>query len=180
MSRREVLGRIGVLAAFALLIGAVAALLWANLSITPTFLIQPDGHATITDRGLAQIFSATFWYSVIALVGGLCVGVAAWISLRHLGWSIAPLTAGLALVGALACWVLGELVGPGAFAARLAAAETGDAVPTSLRLAAPSALALWVFAAQAIPLFAASLGPEVGPARPVPAPRGDVTEDVGV
>lgn len=45
----------------------------------------------------------------------------------------------------------------------MAHATGGDSVPMALELTTPSALAIWVFAAAAIPLFAASLGPEMDP-----------------
>lgn len=161
MGFRSTLTRTLVLTALALLVGAVGALLWANLSVLPRWTVHPDGHAEMTDLERTEVFSATFWYSVLALAGGLAIGVASWVRLRRLGWPVAVITAGLALVAGLTCWWLGEVFGPGPFAERLAAAQPGDRVPVALRLQAPSALAIWVFGAIAVPLFAASLGPEM-------------------
>lgn len=154
--------RVGILTALAVLIGVVGALVWANVAVLPAYVVQADGHATISENDLSQVFSGTFTYAVIGFVGGLAIGIAVWAQLRRLGWPVAPITAGLALLGGGTCWVLGELVGPGPFADRMAAAVPGESVPIALQLAAPSALAIWVFAAVAVPLFAASLGPEVG------------------
>lgn len=161
MTGRATISRIGTIAALSVLIGAVGALLWANLAVLPSYVVQSDGHAVISELDLAQVFSSTFWFSVLGLVGGLAVGVATWAALRTLGWPVAVLTAAFALLSGGACWLLGELVGPSSFASRMAGAKPGESVRTALHLDSPSALALWVFAAMAVPLFAASLGPEV-------------------
>lgn len=165
-----------VLTVLAVLVGAVAALLWANLTALPRWTVMADGHAEITDVARSQVFSANFWYSVIAVGGGLAIGLAAWVRLRTVGWPAAVITAALAVIGGLTCWWMGEMFGPGPFAERLAAAEPGQEVPIALRLTTPSALAIWVFAGVAVPLFAASLGPEVARADPT-AVRAD-KEDV--
>ena len=170
MGFRAATSRTLVLAVLAVLVGAVGALLWANVSVLPSWTVMADQHAEITDADLTQVFSATFWYSLIGVAGGLILGVAAWIRLRTVGWPVAVVTAVLALVGGLTCWWLGEVIGPGPFPERLAAAEPGQEVAIALRLAAPSALAIWVFSAVAVPLFAASLGPEVARAE---GARGD-------
>ena len=147
----------------AVLVGVVCALVWANLAVLPAYMVQSDGHALISDKDLAQAFSADFWFSVLALLGGAAIGVATWILLRMLGWPVALLTAVLSLLGGLTCWGVGALIGPGRFAERMAHATGGDSVQMALELTTPSALAIWVFAAAAIPLFAASLGPEMDP-----------------
>ena len=91
---------------------------------------------------------------------------------------VALVAVGVALVAGTSCWLIGETLGPGPFPPRMAAATAGESVPVSLRLYSVSALALWPFAAVAVPLFAASLGPEVAhvnlpwrrrAARPAPA-----------
>jgi hypothetical protein len=156
------------LVALSLLVGAVGALLWANLSVLPTWTVFADGHAELTDLERAEVFSASFWYSVLGVGGGLAIGIGSWVRLRRIGWPVALITAALALVGGLTCWWLGEVFGPGPFAERLAAAGEGEEVPVALRLQTPSALAIWVFAAVAVPLFAASLGPELVRTEPAP------------
>lgn len=166
--RRQTLRTAGVLMVLAVLVGGVGALLWANVVVLPEYVVGVDGRAEMSDRGLSEVFSATFWYSVIAVVGGLVVGVAAWVGLRRIGWPVALLSAAMGIAAGLICWWVGEFIGPAPFAERMAAAQPGDVVAISLRLGAPSALAIWVFSAVAVPLFAASLGPEMddGAARP--------------
>ena len=161
MGFRGGLSRSLVLTVLAILVGGVAALLWANLSVLPSWTVMADGHAELTDVERTQVFSANFWYSVLAVAGGLAIGIATWVRLRTVGWPVAAITAVLAVVGGLTCWWLGEVIGPGPFPERLAAAEPGQTVAQALRLTTPSALAIWVFTAVAVPLFAASLGPEV-------------------
>lgn len=179
MGFRSAVSRALVLTVLAVLVGAVCALLWANLTVLPVWTVMADGHAEATDTALTEVFSACFWYSVLAVGGGLAIGVAAWVRLRSVGWPVAVITAALAIVGGLTCWWLGELIGPGPFAERLAAAVPGDDVPIALRLSTPSALAIWVFTAVAVPLFAASLGPEVARAEPKrrPATHPTALED---
>ncbi|MFT3877998.1 MAG: hypothetical protein QM708_16490 [Propioniciclava sp.] len=160
MSLTRVLVRSGQLAGLAALLGVVGALVWANVTELPSYVVQADGHATIAESDVAKLFSGNFWFVVIGAFAGLAVGVASWIRLRSLGWMVAVITAALSVLAAIVCWKVGELIGPGPFAARLAAAGAGDQVRIALTLTTPSALAAWVFAATAVPLFAASLGPD--------------------
>lgn len=160
MGLKRVVKRLAQLAGLAVLIGAVGALVWANVTYLPSYVVQADGRATISDADMAMLFSANFWFVMIGLVAGLAVGIAAWIRLRVIGWPVALVAAGMALVAAVVCWQVGQLIGPGPFAQRLAEAGPGETVPVALGLTTPSALAAWVFAATGVPLFAASLGPD--------------------
>lgn len=154
--------RVGLLVAVALILGALGALLWVNLAQLPSFVVGSDGSTTIDERSMAEVASADWWFSVLAVVGGLLLGTAVWCMLRSIGWPVAFVTVGVALVAGVTCWLVGESLGPSPFAPRLAAATAGEVVPVALRLHAPSALALWPFAAVAVSLFASALGPEVG------------------
>ena len=171
MGLRTAVLRTATMAVLAALVGVVCALVWANLAVLPSYVVQSDGHALIGDDSLAEAFSANFWFSVIAVVGGAAIGVACWILLRQLGWPVAVITAGLNLLAGGTCWLVGELIGPGQFAQRLASAQPGESVKMALELTTPSALALWVFAAIAVPLFAASLGPDLSPEAAPPRQR---------
>ena len=165
MSARAVWGRVGVLAALALLLGAIAGLAWSQISDLPTYLVHADSHATMTERGMTEWISSDFWFSMLGVIVGIMLGIFAWGMLRDVGWPVAFLAVAAALLGGLSCWAVGELLGPGQFAPRMAAAEPGDEVQIALNLHTPSALAIWAFAAVAVPLFASSLGPE-SPAAP--------------
>lgn len=161
MDRRQVANRVGVLLVAAILVGALAALLWGALSQVPSFTVATDGHATMAELGMSTVVSADWWFSVLGLAIGLALGIAVWVLLRGIGWPVALICVGVALLSALTCWLLGEALGPSSFAARITAAQPGDLVAMDLQLHAWSALAVWPFAAVAVPLFAASLGPEL-------------------
>ena len=49
MGFRSAVSRTLVLTVLAVLVGAVAALLWANLAVLPRWTVYPDGHAELTD-----------------------------------------------------------------------------------------------------------------------------------
>ena len=51
MGFRSAVSRTLVLTVLAVLVGAVAALLWANLAVLPEWTVQADGHAEISDSG---------------------------------------------------------------------------------------------------------------------------------
>lgn len=160
MESRRLASRSGILVALALLVGALGALAWAAFSVLPAWVVQADGHATITERGLTEVASSDWWFTVLGLVGGLIIGIAGWVMLREAGWSVALITAGSALLSGVTCWMMGEVLGPGNFADRIASAPPGATVPVALQLHSLSALAVWPFAAVAVPLLAASLGPD--------------------
>lgn len=176
MGGRELANRMGLLLAGALMLGALAALAWANLVDLPSWVIEPDGRATIGELGMSRVASSDWWFAVLGMAGGLVLGVAAWWTLRAVGWPVALVCVGISLAAGITCWLLGEALGPGPFAPRVATAGAGESVPVALELHALSALAVWPFAACAVPLFAASLGPdtEAAPAeRPRPVDRVD-------
>lgn len=164
MTSRSAAQRTGILLGVALVVGALGAFIWSRIAVLPEFVVSDGGHANISAADMSKIASADWTYAVIALVGGAALGYASWRLLRSVGWSVALVTVGIALVAGVTCWLLGEALGPDSFDQRIAEAVAGDTVPVALTLHARSALALWPFAAVAVPLFAASLGPEVEPA----------------
>lgn len=161
MAGRSWMSKVGAVFALAVVLGAVLGLAWALGAVRPSFAVQSGGRATITELGLTQIFSSDWTFSLLGVLGGLILGAVSWITLRRIGWPVAVVATAAATLAGVTCWLVGPLIGPGNFAARLAVAEAGDIVPISLELRAPSALAIWAFAAVAVPLFAAALGPEV-------------------
>ena len=179
MTTREVANRTGILVLIAIVVGALGAVIWSRVAVLPPFVVEADGHANISEVDMGHVASADWSYAIIALVGGAALGYATWRLLRGVGWPVALITAGIALVAGITCWILGESLGPEGFDQRISEAVAGDSVPVALMLHARSALALWPFAAVAVPLFAASLGPEVdaeGDTTPWPAADGEVSE----
>lgn len=156
---------LGILAVISIVVGAASATVWVASVSLPSYVVQADGSATITERGLAQIASADVAYAGVGAVVGLLLGILAWVWFEDLGWPVAFIAAASGLLAGAACWIMSNYVGPGPFDARLAAANPGDAVPIAFGLRAHSALALWGFAAVAPALFASSLGPEIAAVR---------------
>ncbi len=155
-------------------LGAIAAFVWNRVVTPPSYLVQPDGHATIEQHQLMAIVAADAVYVVLGFVGGVVLGVFAWLWFRRHGFVAGLVAVGAGLLAGLTCWLLGEALGPAPFAERLAQAQPGDLVPLDVVLRAPSALAVWAFAAVAVPLFAAAVGPDwmlADEAEPAAAPQ---------
>jgi hypothetical protein len=156
--RSDVLAWSALLMGLAVVVGALAAVFWSGVVDLPSYSIQNNGHAVITESELAQIVAADVWFAITGLLVGAGLGLVSWRWFRALGWPVALLAIAAALVAGVVCWQLGELIGPRDFAARLAAAEPGDLVPVSLQLHSLSALAIWAFAAVTPVLLISSLG----------------------
>lgn len=157
-SRSGVLAWSALLLGLAVVVGALAAVFWSGVVDLPSYSIQNNGHAVISESDLAQVVASDVWYAITGVLVGAGLGLVAWRWFRALGWPVALLAIAAALVAGLVCWQLGELIGPRDFAARLAAAEPGDLVPISLQLHSVSALAIWAFAAVTPVLLVSSLG----------------------
>lgn len=175
----------------ALVVGIVAAVVWRLVVQPPSYLVQADGSASMSERGLTEIFGADAWYVVLGVVFGAVIGVFTWRRFKHLGWVSAFLAGGLGALAGVVCWQLGQVLGGAPFDERLAAAGPGDVVPISLRLRSPSALAVWAFAAVTPILLGSALGPdeEAAPRQPRRRSRlakiakpeqGEVVDDLGV
>ncbi len=158
---------IAILTGLSLVVGGLAAVLWAMVVDLPSYKILSDGSAVITERGLTQIVASDVWFVIIGAFVGGGLGLVTWKWFRPLGWPTALLAVGAGLVAGLVCWQVGQLLGPGSFAERLTSAQPGDMVPIPLELRSFSALAVWGFAAITPVLLASSLGPddEDGPPR---------------
>jgi uncharacterized membrane protein YagU involved in acid resistance len=162
----------------ALVVGIVAAVLWRLIVRLPSYVVQPDGSATVTERALTEFFAADAWYVVLGVVFGAVIGIFTWRRFKQLGWVSAFLAVGLGALAGVVCWQLGQLLGGASFDERLATAKPGDLVPIGLMLRSPSALAVWAFAAVTPILLGSALGPddEAAPREPRNRRRGQVTE----
>ena len=147
-----------LLLGLAVVVGALAAVFWSGVVELPSYSIQNDGHAVISETELTQVVAMDVWYAITGILVGAGLGLVAWRWFKSLGWPVTLFAVGSALVAGIVCWQLGELIGPRDFAARLAAAEAGDLVPMSLQLHSVSALAIWAFAAVTPVLLISSLG----------------------
>lgn len=159
-SARRIARWIGLLALTSLAVGALMAVFWSSVVDLPTYLIGADGSAVFSERSWVKVVSADAWFVLCAVPAGIGLGLITWRWFHELGWPTPVLAAGAGLLSGFSCWQLGQLLGPGSFADRIAAAGPGDLVPISLELHSPSALAVWGFIAVAPVLLIASLGPE--------------------
>lgn len=157
--QNSVLGWSALLAGLAIVVGALAGVLWASSVTLPNWQIQEStSTAVMNERGVVQVASADVLFVLIGLGVGLGLGLVSWLWFRHLGWPVALIAVGAGLLAAVVCWQIGQLLGPGSEAERIAAADPGSVVPASLQLRALSALAVWGFAAVTPVLLIASLG----------------------
>jgi hypothetical protein len=151
---------IAILVGLALVVGALAAVFWSAVVDLPSYTIQSDGSAVISEHGLSEVVAGDVWYAITGALVGAGLGLVTWKWFRSAGWPVAVLAVAAGLLAGLVCWHLGELIGPGQFEVRIANAQPGDLVPISLKLRSWSALAVWGFAAITPVLLISSLGPD--------------------
>lgn len=163
---RHVANWVGILLVLAIVVGGLTAVFWANVLDLPSYRVHADGSATVSERALTEFVAADAWFVISGAVVGLGLGIVTWRWFKPLGWPAALLAAGSALIAGVVCWQVGQLLGPGPFDERLAAANPGDLVPIAVHLRSPSALAVWAFAAVTPVLLASSLGPDEDSDRP--------------
>ncbi|WP_420175292.1 hypothetical protein [Luteococcus sp. OSA5] len=144
----------------AMLVGALAGVVWNLVVDLPSYTVDADGRATTSERGLTQVFAADVVYSVLGAVVGLLIGLWAWRWFRRSGWLVVPLAIGSSLASAFLCWWVGVLLGPRNFASRIATAGDGDRVPIDFELHAHVAVLVWPFFATIPILLLSSLTAE--------------------
>ncbi len=144
----------------AVLLGALAAPAWAWLAYRPGYEVRDDLTATISERGLAEVFASDALFAFVTAGLGVMVGVAGWLLFHRLGWWVALLTVAGAGLTSLAVWRVGLLIGQQGFAERIAGAGAGDVVPVDLALHALSALMVGAFTAITVVMLFAAFWPE--------------------
>lgn len=173
----------GALVGMAVIAGLVGAGAWWLLTRLPAYTMNADYTATMTQADRAAIFGSDAIFATIGLVLGFVVGWSTWMWFRRLGWPVAPLAVGAGIVAGIVAASVGELLGPGPLAPRLAVAKPGDVVPVALALHAPASVALWGFAASLGPLVGAwlsallALAPQRGAVAQVLLDEDDLDED---
>ncbi|MCW2810615.1 MAG: hypothetical protein JWP61_1073 [Friedmanniella sp.] len=152
-----VLGRLALFVLLGLGLGGVGGVVWQRVVHLPTYLVNPDGGASTTERGLTGFFGGDAWFVAVGAVVGVLLGVLGWRVLRGVGWPLVLVVTLLAVAAGLVCWLVGYKLGPGDFAERLAAAQPGDEVPIELTLRAKASLLAWPFMAVVPVLLGSSL-----------------------
>jgi hypothetical protein len=159
--------RVMAFTALGLGLGAVAGVAWWVVVDVPAYRVNPDGGASIGERGLAEFVAGDAWFCAIGLLVGVGLGVVAWRLLSDLGWPLVLLVGVVAVLSSLMCWYVGHRLGPGDFVGRLAAAQPGDLVPIELTLRARASLLTWPFFAIMPVLLGSSLGRDDEEPRPL-------------
>ena len=159
--------RVMAFAALGLGLGAVAGVAWWAVVDVPAYRVNPDGGASIGERGLAEFVAGDAWFCAIVLMVGVGLGLVAWRVLSDLGWPLVLLVGVVAVLSSLMCWYVGHRLGPGDFVGRLAAARPGDLVPIELTLRARASLLTWPFFAIMPVLLGSSLGRDEEEPRPL-------------
>lgn len=152
---------IALLAGLSAVVGGLSAVFWASIVTVPTWRISATNSvAVMTERGVTEIVAADVWFVITGALVGVGLGLVTWKWFRPLGWPTALLAVGSGLLAGVVCWQVGQVLGPGPEAERLAAALPGAVVPAALQLRSLSALAVWGFAAVTPVLLVSSLGPD--------------------
>jgi len=132
-----------------LVLGLLGGVLWWVLTEPALFTVGEEGTLGMGEVELADRFSATGWFTVLAVVlGALSGGALTWWRNRD-----PMLTAGLlvlgSLVGTAAMARVGTWLGPPDPAVVAATARPGDLVPAALEVGATVAYLVWTIAALA-------------------------------
>ena len=137
-------------------VAVVAGIVWNRLVVLPTYQIGEDFRARIPESGLSQIAGTDVYFTLIGLVGGLVLGVTAWILFHNLGWPVTLIAGVGALVAGLLARYVGQFIGPRDFDERIAIATIGDFVRVDFTANSWVPMAVWV-AMAVLPVFIGSL-----------------------
>ena len=154
---RLVLPWVGMLLLLCVTVGALTALFWANTVVLPTWLVNSDGSASMTQAGWTSVAGGDVIFICCGLLIGPGIGYVAWRWFETLGWPVAVIAACASLLSGVVCWQLGAVMGPGPFPERIVAASPGDLVPIALELHALSALVVWPLGAVVCVLIASAV-----------------------
>ncbi|HEY3979480.1 MAG TPA: hypothetical protein VGM79_19560 [Streptosporangiaceae bacterium] len=157
----------------AAVVGVAGGLVWAAVAPRALFMVSAPGVAYVVNPETTAFIAADGWFSVVAAVGGVIIGVGGYLAgvRRHGPVPVVGILAGATAAAFLAAWIGGQ-VGLSAFRHELAAAKAGALIRQPVVLGAHGALAFWPLAAGAavgiIELIAA-LADRRRQARPGPA-----------
>ena len=142
------------------------------LTPRPGYVVDENLGASMSERGMASVFTADAWFVLITGLVGLAAGVVAWLWFHRWGWGVCVVAIVGATMVALLAWGSGTLVTPGNFDVRLASAVPGDIVPIDLELRSWAALLVAPFTAITPVMLLAAFWPEPRTRKP-PAAEPD-------
>lgn len=132
-----------------LVLGLVGGVLWWLLTEPAVFTVGEEGTLGMGEVELADRFSATGWFTVLAAVlGALSGGALTWWRNRDPILTVGLLVLGSA-VGTATMTGVGRLLGPPDPDVAAAAAQSGDLVPAALEVGAGVTYLVWTIAALA-------------------------------
>ncbi|MCL2785580.1 MAG: hypothetical protein FWD55_09185 [Propionibacteriaceae bacterium] len=146
----------GVYAGTVAVVAVVSGIIWNRTVVLPAYEIGEDFRARIPESGLAQLVSIDVVYSLIAVVGGLIVGITSWVLFKRLGWLVTLIAVLGALIAGIGTRIVGEIIGPRSFEDRIAAATRGELVRVDFAAHTWVPLAIWV-AMAVLPIMLASM-----------------------
>jgi hypothetical protein len=131
--------------------GIPGGLVWSAIAPRPLFMVASHGVAYVVNPETSAFIAGDGWFSVVAVVGGLLIGLAGYfLGVRRYG----PLPVVGALAGATAAgflaWWIGRNVGLAAFRHLLGTSKAGTLIRQPADLGAHGALAFWPLAAGAV------------------------------
>jgi hypothetical protein len=131
-------------------LGIAGGLVWAAVAPRALFMVSAPGVAYVVNPETSAFIAADGWFSVVAAVGGVLIGVAGYlIGVRRYGpLPVVGVLAGATAAAFLAAWT-GRQVGLAAFRHELGAAKAGALLRQPVVLGAHGALAFWPLAAGA-------------------------------
>jgi hypothetical protein len=135
----------------AALLGLAGGLVWSAIAPEALFVVTGRGVAYVVNPETNAFIAADGWFSVVAVVGGVIIGLIAYLfGVRRHG----PLPAAGALVGATAAgflaWWVGRNIGLSAFRHQLGVSKNGALLRQPIDLGAHGALTFWPLAAGAV------------------------------
>jgi hypothetical protein len=159
------------------LLGIAGGFVWSAIAPRALFSVASHGIAYVVNPETSAFIAADGWYSVVAVVGGLLIGLAGYLlGVRRYG----PLPAAGALVGATAAaflaWWIGRNIGLAHFRHLLGTSKPGTLIRQPASLGAHGALAFWPLAAGAViggielVLAMRERQGRADPRQPIPAP----------
>jgi len=125
-------------------VAVVAGIVWNRLVVLPAYQIGDDFRARIPESGLSQIVGTDVYFTFIGIVGGLVLGVTAWILFHDLGWPVTLIASLGALAAGIIARYVGQFIGPRDFDERIASATIGDFVRVDFTATSWVPMAVWV------------------------------------